>query len=66
MLFDKVKYSKVLFVAISGICLGIFQGYRATLDPMCLPTMTQAGREHVIQFISLVYADGLRTVFENW
>ena len=43
-MYGKVKF---LFVAISGICLGIFKGshgsHRAAPEPMCLPTMTQAG-----------------------
>ena len=47
--FLKVKF---LFIAISGIFLGIFKGTRgnsrAVPEPMCLPTMTQAGREHCI------------------
>ena len=42
----KVKF---LFIAISGICHGIFESFRgsqrAASEPMCLPTMTQAGRE---------------------
>ena len=57
---SKVKF---LFIAISGICFGIFEGFhgsqRAAPEPMCLPTMTQAGREHTTQFISLVHANTL-------
>ena len=57
---------KFLVIAISGNCLGILEGshgsHRATLEPMCLPTMTQAGREHATQCISLVHADMLCTV----
>ena len=48
----RVRYHIVKFLcfAIFGICLGIFEGFhgsqRAAPGPMCLPTMTQAGREH--------------------
>ena len=58
-----LKQSKVkfLFIAISGIYLGIFEGshgsYRAAPEHICLPTMTQAGCEHAMQCISLVHAD---------
>ena len=49
---------------MSGICLGIFEGspgsHRAAPEPMCLPTMTQVGHEHVVQCIRLVHADALR------
>ena len=55
---------KFLFIAIAGVCLGIFKGshgsHRAAPKPMCLPTMTQAGHEHAIQCIRLVYAEVLR------
>ena len=59
-----VSEIKFLFIAVSEICLGIFEGFhgshRAVPEPMCLPIMTQAGREHVTQCISLVYIDALR------
>ena len=29
-------------------------------EPMCLPTMTQMGREHATQCVRLVHADDLR------
>ena len=55
---------KFLFIAISGICFGIFQGsrgsHRAAPGPMCLLTITQVGCEHVIECINLVHADALR------
>ena len=55
---NKVKF---LFIAISGICLGIFKGshgsHRAAPEPMCLPTMTQMGHEHSMQCIRLVHTD---------
>ena len=60
---------KFLFIAISGICLGIFQGshgsHQAAPEPMCWPTMTQAGHEHATQCISLVHADALHIVPQN-
>ena len=59
----KAKEIKFLFIAISVIFLGIFYGsrgsWRALPEPICLPTMTQAGREHVMQCIRLVQADAL-------
>ena len=63
--YCKVKLKvKFLFTTISGICLGIFEGshgsHRAAPEPMCLPTMTQAGSEHATQCMSLVHADALR------
>ena len=49
---------------MSEICLGIFEGShgsrRAALEPMCLSTMTQMGREHATQCITLGHADTLR------
>ena len=52
------------FIAISGICLGMFKGshggHRAAPELMCLPTMTQAGYEHITRYISLIHADALR------
>ena len=59
---NKIKV-KFLFIAISGISLGIFEGshgsHRAQPEPMCLPTMTQAGREHMTQCIRLVHTNVL-------
>ena len=56
-IWNKVKF---LFIAISGICLGIFENshgnHQATPEPMCLPSMRQAGLEHLTQCISLCYA----------
>ena len=56
----KVKF---LFIAISGFFLGIFEGshgsQRVAPEPMSLPTMTQAEREHTTQCIRLVHADAL-------
>ena len=60
---NKVKV-KLLSIAISGICLGIFEGshcsHRAAPEPMCLPTMTQEQHEHATQCIKLVHANELR------
>ena len=59
----KVKF---LFIVISGICLEIFEGshtsQRTAPEPMCLPTMAQAGRrrEHTTKCIGLVHTDTLR------
>ena len=55
----KVKF---LFIAICGICLGIFEG---SPEHMCLPIMTQAGCEHATQCISLVHADALRIALQT-
>ena len=56
-------HSKFLFIAISGIFLGMFEGsygsHRAAPEPICLSAMTQAGREHATQCIILVHADEL-------
>ena len=56
-------------MAIPGICLGIFQGshgsHRATPEPLCLLTMTQAGCEHATQCISLVHTNTLHIVLER-
>ena len=53
-----------LFITISGIFLGIIKGshgsQRAVPETMCLPTMTQAGREHGTKFIRLIHAYVLR------
>ena len=39
---------------------GSYGSHRAAPEPMCLPTMTQAGREHATQCTRLVHADALR------
>ena len=55
---SKVKF---IFVVISGIYLGIFEGshgnHRVVPEPMCLLTVTQAGHEHTTQPICLVHTD---------
>ena len=59
----KFLKTKFLFIAISGICLGIFEGshgsHRAAPEPMCLPTTTRAGHERATQCIRLVHAYAL-------
>ena len=73
-LFDKVKLSNVkvilkfLFIATSGICLGIIEdshgSHRAAPEPVCHPTMTQANTRPraFLFFIRLVHANTLRIV----
>ena len=60
---------KVLFIIIPGICLGIFKvsygSHHTVPEPMCLPTMTQAGHEHVTQCNSLVHVDALRIAVQR-
>ena len=50
-----------LFITISGICIGTFEGshdsHRAAPEPMCLPNMTQVGLEHAMQCLKLVHVD---------
>ena len=54
----------LLFIAISAIFIGKFEGshgsHRASHEPICLPTVTQAGHEHATQCIRLVHANALR------
>ena len=61
---------KILFIPISGICLGVLEGscnsHLVAPEPMCLPTIhiAQAGCEDETLYISVAYADMLRTALQ--